>query len=45
LKRDYANAEEDIDPEFFAYLKDLENHILRREPLSKPPVMVPRIST
>ena len=27
---------EDADPEFFNYINDLENHILRKEPLTKP---------
>jgi len=36
LRRDYANANEDIDPEFFTYINDLENHILKKEPLSNP---------
>ena len=35
LRRDYANTGSDIDPEFFTYLKDLENHIIRKEPLTK----------
>jgi len=35
LREDYQKAGEEIDPEFFAYLNDLENHILRKEPIKK----------
>lgn len=35
LRDDYAQMGNQ-DPEFFAYLNDLENHILRKEPISKP---------
>lgn len=35
LKDDYKQMGDD-DPEFYAYIRDLENHILRKEPLSRP---------
>ena len=36
LREDYSRTGE-ADPDFFKYLNDLENHILRKEPLTKPP--------
>ncbi len=35
LREDYSKTGE-ADPDFFKYLNDLENHILRKEPLTKP---------
>jgi hypothetical protein len=35
LREDYARTGE-ADPEFFSYLNDLEKHIVRKEPLTKP---------
>jgi hypothetical protein len=35
LREDYSRTGE-ADPDFFKYLNDLENHILRNEPLTKP---------
>jgi hypothetical protein len=37
LREDYQTTSgNNHDPEFYAYLNDLENHILRNEPLKKP---------